>query len=181
MAQLRPVTGAYTRSPPSPAAEFVKRWDPEIRRVTRNWARRFGRTADADDFAQEARLRLFLLSPKHRDSPDWYIRAVISNAVTAAGNRQRRDYGNAPLTEEVEQSLIAETHEVDHKQHEIVRVWLRDLSPRLHTIYELIYSKGMTQGAAGVLLGVSQPRIAQLHRQLLTSGRAYFSSIPAVA
>jgi RNA polymerase sigma factor (sigma-70 family) len=48
-----------------------------------------------------------------------------------------------------------------------VRRWVRQLPDSLRRVYEALYVDAVTQREAAIQLGVSQPRIAQFHRQLL--------------
>ena len=61
-----------------------------------------------------------------------------------------------------------------------VRAWLLELPPRLQEVFRLLYEEGLTQREAAWRLGVSQPRVAAVHRQLITKGRARFC-IPIAA
>jgi RNA polymerase sigma factor (sigma-70 family) len=49
--------------------------------------------------------------------------------------------------------------------------WTESLPETLKKLYLLLYHVELPQSAAARLLGVSQPRVSQLHRQILTLGR----------
>lgn len=53
--------------------------------------------------------------------------------------------------------------------------WITTLPAHLQELYELVYVRGYSQRAAAVVMHVSQPRIAQLHRALLRRGIADIS------
>ena len=57
--------------------------------------------------------------------------------------------------------------------------WVNGLSKSLQKLYELIYVKGYTQREAASLMGISQPRVTQLHRQLLQRGRQELAHLAA--
>jgi DNA-directed RNA polymerase specialized sigma24 family protein len=57
--------------------------------------------------------------------------------------------------------------------------WVNGLPKSLQKLYELIYVKECTQREAASLMRVSQPRIAQLHRQLLQRGRQELAHLAA--
>jgi RNA polymerase sigma factor (sigma-70 family) len=52
-----------------------------------------------------------------------------------------------------------------------VAQWVTSLPGRLRAVFELIYGSGYTQREASSVLGLSQPRITQLHQELLQRGR----------
>jgi len=52
-----------------------------------------------------------------------------------------------------------------------VSKWIASLPSCLRAVFELIYGAGYTQREASSLLGLSQPRITQLHQALLQRGR----------
>jgi RNA polymerase sigma factor (sigma-70 family) len=152
--------GSSARPINADASLFVQRWDPEIRRAAVRHAKRYGYRADADDFAQEARIRLASLLPGQREAPDHYLRAVIGNAVLAAGPRRNAPVTLEPLGTEAEK-ISADIPDIDHCLIAAVAAWTRQLTPRLREIYRLLYCEGCTQTQASRVLRVSQPRIAQ--------------------
>jgi DNA-directed RNA polymerase specialized sigma subunit len=62
---------------------------------------------------------------------------------------------------------------------EAVATWVRGLSSRLQALYNLVYVHGCTQREVATTIGVSQPRVAQLHRQLLELGRVELAHLAA--
>src|SRR5579862_4063735 len=60
-------------------------WDADIRRAARAAANRFQLDeSHADDFAQEARIRLLNAVRRQPSLPEKYLRKVISNAIQTA-------------------------------------------------------------------------------------------------
>lgn len=53
-----------------------------------------------------------------------------------------------------------------------VRKWVASLPPRMQRVYALLYVEGVSQREAAVRLGLTQPRISQIHQELLERGRA---------
>jgi RNA polymerase sigma factor (sigma-70 family) len=159
---------------------FVRRWDPEILRAARRQAKLGASLADADDFAQEARIRLARIQPRRGDAPAPYLRKVIANAVLAAAQPRRVTAPTGPLDAEAE-NLATETPESDLCAIRAVSAWVRELPARLQDIYRLLYCEERSQSEAAGILGVSQPRVAQLHRLLLTEGRKRFDSLAVAA
>lgn len=60
-----------------------------------------------------------------------------------------------------------------------VRRWLETLSPVLRHLFGLIYQNGLSQRDAALILRVSQPRVAQLHGELLRLGREALAELVA--
>jgi RNA polymerase sigma factor (sigma-70 family) len=64
--------------------------------------------------------------------------------------------------------------EVSHERwtsRGLVHRWMSKGPPRLREVFCLLYAEDLTQRQAAVLLGISQPRISQLHGDLLRRGR----------
>jgi RNA polymerase sigma factor (sigma-70 family) len=49
--------------------------------------------------------------------------------------------------------------------------WVATSPPKQREVFSLVYEKGLTQGVAAKRMGVSQPRIAQLHKTLKARGK----------
>jgi DNA-directed RNA polymerase specialized sigma subunit len=60
-----------------------------------------------------------------------------------------------------------------------VRLWITSLPQRFQQVYSLLYVHGATQREAARAMGISQPRVAQLHQELLALGRQGFASLAA--
>lgn len=165
--------------PSAQSAAFVRAWDAHILRYARRQARLRGVLADADDFAQEARIRVASIPVARRDAPS-YVRKTIFNAVLAAGlsapDLSRLD----PLDPDAE-ALVIEDDGRDPCVVRAVARWIGDLSPRLQETFRLLYVEGYSQSEAAVILGVTQPRVAQLHRALLALGRTSLAPYAAAA
>lgn len=165
--------------PSAQAAEFVRAWDPEILRYARRQASLRGVAADADDFAQEARIRVARI-PEDRRAASSYVRKTIFNAVLAAGLSAPDLTVLDPLDAD-DESFMAEVAIPDVYVVEAVSRWIQSLPPRLQTVYRLLYVAGYSQSEAAAILCVSQQRVAQVHQTLLLLGRAQFTQFDAVA
>lgn len=147
---------------------LLARWDLDIRRAARKRAWLLGGQADVDDLVQEARMRLLKVARATMEKPDGYIRKVIANAVLAAAYRERR----APGSENVdEQEIPGDSGAVHLDRADDMNGWLDALPARLREVYRVLYAEEHTQREAASVLGLSQPRIAQLHQVLLAKGR----------
>lgn len=156
------------------AEALVRKWDRDIIRSARRAAARFGGgEADADDFAQVARLRLYRALRQHGVRPDPYIRRLIKNAVLRAAVTEARPFG--PLARNRDELVDdrAEGLSEDRLTGAIdaVRRWAATLPARLLRLRDLLYVDGLSQRDAARALSVSQPRVAQLHADLLGHGR----------
>jgi DNA-directed RNA polymerase specialized sigma subunit len=75
----------------------------------------------------------------------------------------------------LEEASDAPRAEVGHERTDLfvtcaVKRFIGLLPDKLRTLYELVYVKGCTQREAAAELGVTQPRVAQLHADLLQRG-----------
>ena len=154
---------------------FLLKWDADIRRAARSAAMRFQLDESyADDFAQEARIRLFNVVRRQPSLPETYLRSVISNAIQTAVTATRLPYEHDSIdkvTNEPEMATQTLTAESDALKIAGVAAFIRTLPTNLRTVYALLYEQGHTQREAALQLGVAQPRVAQLHRELLTRAR----------
>jgi len=163
-----------------PANEYIKRWNDDIDRAARHVCRM--RAADPDDVAQEIRVRLFQLwLANDGDPPSGYVRITIRNtALNAIRDEQRASRhnlrGSFPLSLSSEISTPEEDLVARESRHRL-DAWVKRLPPLLERTFDLLYRQGLSQRAAAAALGVTQPRVAQLHRSLLDLGR---EAIPAL-
>lgn len=178
--------------PPYPTlfdeAAVLRRWDPDIKRAARAAAN--GGGGDEDDLAQQVRTRLLLAVRAFPDAPVPYIRAVITNTIRSALRHEfRRFTTHSPLATELNElaescdqlvtSFVSTVNEepaepIDESACEritAVSTWAARLPRRLQDIYRYLYLDQRSQREAAALIRVSQPRVAQLHQQLLEMGR----------
>lgn len=159
---------------------LIDTWASDIERAAQRAAHERGLGYDAaQEFAQAARISLARIATRANELGTFYLRRVIQNAVRDAARQELRMYGTAlpldaavftvdPATEE-QSALVAS-----------VTDWVSLLPPRLQRLYDLLYVQGYTQREAAPLMGVSQPRVTQLHNTLLRRGRAELI-VPAAA
>jgi RNA polymerase sigma factor (sigma-70 family) len=146
---------------------LVREWDRDILRAVRRRARC---AADAEELAQEARIRLVMAARRLGENPPKeYLRKVIKNAVLAATFRLRRQ-GAAYALEGGDLAAPTVRCSDPHVATSVAR-WVNELAPRLQDLYRVLYVDQKSQREAAIVLGVSQPRVAQLHHELLTQGR----------
>jgi RNA polymerase sigma factor (sigma-70 family) len=146
--------------------QFLIIWDRDIQRASEAGAKRItGTREDAEDFAQEARIRLFRIASKPQAAASRYVRKVIANAIKTA-----IDHTGPSLEAINEETQHIAAEQPDQRIAE-VDAWLQTISPHLRTIYHYLYVDGRTQRETARLMHISQPRVAQLHSRLLETGR----------
>lgn len=155
----------------SDIASLLDTWDSDIERAAYRAANKRGLAYDsAQEFTQAARIALARIAQHADELGSFYVRRVIQNAIRDAARRERRMFGTTvPLDAD---STVDPTSETQGDREAYIAAWVTLLPDRLHQMYELLYVHGYTQREAARLMGVSQPRVAQLHSELLRRGRA---------
>jgi RNA polymerase sigma factor (sigma-70 family) len=128
--------------------------------------------ADHQDLAQEARLRLLTAYRSRGNMPKEYGRRVVRNALVSAARRVIREqwqHANDVNVEDVEDAV--EDDGVGHLGSGTGKL-IAKLPRRMRHVYTLLYVKDLSQREAAAKLRVTQPRVAQLHRELLERARA---------
>jgi RNA polymerase sigma factor (sigma-70 family) len=161
---------------PIPAANAVTvlaMWNEDIKRAARYAAVRLGGGEyDADDLAQAARIRLWGAALRLNPLPAPYARRIISNAIRRAARREGRALGAlSPRVEPLDEGIPELRAPQGDRPGDTIGPWVGSLPHRLRQLFDLLYVQACTQREAAQVLGVSQPRVAQLHRALLRRGR----------
>jgi RNA polymerase sigma factor (sigma-70 family) len=164
-----PVPVLCDSSPTSPpVTDVLSTWEKDIQAAARSWSRSAGGTSlDADDLAQESRLKLFLAASRPEGIPPKAVRKLIRNAMSNAIRDARRGgkFQQFPVDPDGRE-LEPASPKVEDAGVEDVRVRLRDLPVPLRVIYNAIYVQGRTGGGIAAVLGVSAARVSQLHAEL---------------
>jgi RNA polymerase sigma factor (sigma-70 family) len=148
----------------------LRRWNREIESVARAIAHGHGGSLDdAEDFAQAARISLARAARDRRPAAEPYRRKLIKHAAMSAARKERTRFrGLSNNRADLEDNL--EVRRIGSAEAEVVD-WITTLPSRLKGVYELLYERGYTQREAAEMLHVSQPRVAQLHNELIRRGR----------
>ena len=157
---------------------FLLSWDNDIKRAAR--ASALGSLAEAADLAQLVRMRLLVVHRGFPEAPDHYLRAVITNVLRSARRKAARSFtANSPLALPVTERLqLVGGHVVATTEPDIA-LWVSRLPRRLQELFRHVYADGRSQREVARIMGLSQPRVAQLHRQLLQRGRTDFAELAA--
>jgi RNA polymerase sigma factor (sigma-70 family) len=199
---------------PEDETAFLESWDADLKRSARANARIANLIdGEADDLAQEARIKLLALCRGRKITAPHYVRTAIKNSMLRARSRIRgkcnrpRPEASEVVTECLPSGRIPnlEEHSIigmqaqaptdsesefggrktaasvlsddlritaQHLEFMSVRQWIRQLPDRLKRIYDSIYVRGLSQREAATFMRISQPRVSQLHLELLRRGRA---------
>lgn len=158
-------------------SELLLEWEDTIRGIARRHAPRY---SDLDDLLQAGRLALCRAVENYDPSvptpfSHYAKRAIRFGVIREAGRLSRqRDSEKSSIEDNPEAiDLLASfgTCQGDGAATSLAD-WIGSLPERQRELYRLLYVEGLTQRAAAVSLGTSQPRIAQLHRALLSEGAA---------
>lgn len=157
------------------ADNLIAEWDSQIKAVASRYSRC---KADRDDIAQHARLALLKAAAKHDPTCgtpfSHYAGVAIRNAAKdfARGTKRRRAKWRDD--HEIVEPLSPSTPAVDHLA---ITEWLAALPTPLRRVHQALYQLGHTQREAACLLGISQPRVAVLHRKLIDQGRVALAGL----
>jgi len=181
MSTIRP----FAISPVLPAnsdieTHAVMHWDDDIVRAAGASARRRGLAADhpvAEDAAQEARLSVALVARRGIQG-EGYLRRVISNSVRNAA-RQTLVVSNETTADALDALDDDEERQRDLLAEARVGEWIAGQSAQVQAVFELLYREDLSQREAAKRLGISQPRVAKLHRELLARGRDELRALAA--
>jgi RNA polymerase sigma factor (sigma-70 family) len=176
MVSLNLLDGTLSVFPDNPTSEqILKLWDRDIRRASDIAARSFLRqAADRDDFAQDARLRVLRSYKSDPTKSEAFIRTVIKNSTRNSARSEITDLEKTTAletSEEAQNATAFEDRATDHFVVAAVRRFISSLPENLQAVYKLIFQDELTQRDAANRMGLSQPRIAELKRELLRRGK----------
>ena len=179
---------AFKRSAPADAvsdenfAELLNQFDPLIKRVARRSSYYLiGSDGAAGDLAQDIRCHLVDVLRNDPVSDAAFVRKIVTNAIRSRirSERRRLQLGSANAHELDERLPELRGQAPDVARKLSVSMWLSTLPARLRIVFDVLYVRGYTQREASTALNISQPRIAQLHRELLERGRMELSTLAA--
>jgi DNA-directed RNA polymerase specialized sigma24 family protein len=124
-------------------------------------------------------MRLLTVHRRFPDVPRAYLRIVIVNMLRSMRRHDSQRFtGRSPLAQPLTEELGAA---VDDPIETVcdVSAWVSRLPQRLQEVYRHIYEEGRSQRDAAKVMRITQPRVAQLHRQLLARGFREFAETAA--
>lgn len=106
-----------------------------------------------------------------------YTKRAIKNAIlNETGRLARQRKLEMPLEGTAAEGKAERGEVADYADRtEPVREWVQELPEPHATIFRLLYAEKLKQRAAAKEMGVSQPRVAQLHQSFLDHARAAFT------
>jgi RNA polymerase sigma factor (sigma-70 family) len=159
-------------------AAFLRKWDDDIKRAAR--AAAHGDGAFEDDLAQQVRLRLLTAYRARPNTSTPYVRAIIANTIRSALRRDGRSFTTrSRMAQELTEDIEAPTDEPEDGDQAVVTAWAMQLPARLRGVYHHLYAGDRSQRQVALLMRMSQPRVAQLHQQLLQRGREELAYLAA--
>jgi RNA polymerase sigma factor (sigma-70 family) len=157
------------------SAEFWTSWQPRMDRTASRFSRR--RWIDRDDLLQSGRLALVKAAAgydaDHGSPFDHYGLRAVRNAVYDEAMLGRPRIFTNPTRSAVSTESPSDSVEI-MELSAAVGLWRESLPARLAVVFDLLYVRGLSQREAAKELGRGQPRVAQLHKELLVSAREAF-------
>ncbi len=166
--------------PTNDEAALLSAWDDDIRRAARAASKRTGLGAEhafTEDLAQEARVALLLATRTTGVRHERYLRRVVRNALVNA-SRSTLVVANS-VSDNVLEGEETKSRDVDVFARARVRGWVSRQPGQHRAVFHLLYREELTQREAARQLGLSQPRVAQLHRELLERGAEELQTLAA--
>jgi len=168
-----------TSSPPIP-----EKWLRYIDGTSGAYATNMFSRADARNTGIVAYLKARKAYKAARGPFENYAKSAIKNALISARRAEQRHSGITPGSSEEEPDVRIDVPEVEEGEDDqlfqielrgaikAVEPWRAKLPAKLRLIARALYFEGVSQRDVGERLGLSQPRISQLHAQLLSIGQA---------
>ena len=164
---------------------LIDRWETPIKiiasKIIASWDS--SRPSDLDDLMQVGRLAVYQSALNYDASRQVpfgnYAKRAVKNCVVQEAvrlARQRKSEkpleGHSKGVDEVSEEMADRAH-----RRSLVKKWAQDLPEPHATIFRLLYIEGLKQRPAAKQIGVSQPRVAQLHRSFLDIARVSLAGL----
>lgn len=131
---------------------------------------------DSDDLVQDVGVKLLLAyrsRARQRRQPTNFT-LIITNAIRTSHRDRMRRAGveQACDSSELETMAVAANDDREPEPASVHRRLDEVLSGRLREVFDCLYVHELSQREAAARMRLSQPRIAQLHKELIARGRA---------
>jgi RNA polymerase sigma factor (sigma-70 family) len=168
-------------APSQNVSAILGQWEKQIKIVSAYYTSRFKLCeADCFDLEQACRIALWQAVAHRSLSPDTYekyLRRVLRNTIHTTLKSLVPDPGRRTFVDELGDddeagerdchALVVPTTDTPHELVIDINHCLSQLEPGLRRLCELVYYQGFSQKEAAFALGVSQPRVCQLHELLI--------------
>jgi RNA polymerase sigma factor (sigma-70 family) len=158
-------------------AKFLCSCEGDIKKLASYWVKRLGLPeVDADDLYQDTQMQLLCLFRSQLHVDEGSLKKLISRLIfnKARVYRRAHDRYGSLTVEPVEERDSLE--DLDPILTRAVHRTIHALPADLQKVYDLIYRRGLSQSQVAARLSVSQPRVSQLNRTLLSTaaGRLFW-------
>lgn len=154
--------------------DLLTQFDALIKGATRRASYYLTGTSNAaDDLAQDVRCHLVASIRRNPVTDAAFVRKTITNSIRSRirSERRRIQLGSFATCELDEKFGELQVRASENAVVLSISQWLATLPERLRATFYAVYLHGYTQREAGRVLKISQPRMSQLHRELLDRGR----------
>ncbi len=168
--------------------QLSERWASEIQALA-SFHHYYSPECAVEDLEQAGRVGLWQASrgfdPTRGIPFSHYARRSIKNSIMKELGREGRHWTRRIEGEsQYEEIMASETDEDDMEARDFlltgrVSKWVTSLPTTLHRIFDLLYCRDLSQRETADEMGISQPRVAQLHKQLLIRGQGELGAIGA--
>ncbi len=153
---------------------LIDRWETPVKVIASGYT---SRNSDLDDLMQIGRVAVYQAALKYKPSfqvpfANYTKRAIKNSVMKEAARLDRQRKFETPLNGNSDQQAEIKDHA---DQTDPVKEWVRELPEPHATIFRLLYVEQLKQRPAAREMGVSQPRVAQLHMAFLNLARETFA------
>jgi|GEM_PF-5331338 len=155
--------------------KLIDRWETPIKIIASGYA---SRSSDLDDLVQVGRIAVYQAALNYKASFGVpfgnYTKRAIKNLILKEADRLARQRRFETLLETNSEEDRGEEVIDDSAIFGSIKEWIRELPEPHATIFGLLYIERLKQQPAAQQMGVSQPRVSQLHKSLLCLARGTF-------
>ena len=163
--------------------DLLNQFDPLIKRAARRASYYLNGTPNlADDLAQDVRCHLWEALRTDLVTNPAFVRRLITNELRSHIRfEQRRLQLCSKEVRELDERLPGglDSRDAEGIDRLCITNWVSKLPGQLRIAFDVLYKQGYTQREASRALSVSQPRVTQLHRELLERGRSDLLALAA--